>query len=93
MTIEALSDLLKFSGLNVHIVGVEQKDGSTVEFTVAGDGLPKKCEQDGKRLVLAYNTDVLELNGNEIVRSDNIDLSKGYVIIPRKNVDLCCLPD
>src|ERR1700675_1429864 len=95
ITVEALSDLLKISGLDIWISGgkmADDQDG-VMEFTVVGSGLPEECaEGSNKSIMICLTTDALEFDGTEvgakITHADNVDLSKGYLVIPKKNAIL-----
>jgi len=90
ISLEALSDLLRLSGLDIWVTSVGMtKESGVAYLTVSGSGLPNECgENTIKQLMLAYKTDVIELNGTEVVRADGIDISKGYVVVPKQNAEI-----
>jgi len=95
ITVEALSDFLKISGLDIWVTGgkmTEDQDG-VMELTLAGSGLPEECATDpNKFIMISVTVNILEFDGTDvgakITHADNIDLSKGYLIIPVKNAIL-----
>lgn len=92
ITTEALSDVLRIRGLDIWITGGKMVDDQpgVMEFTVVGAGLPEECkENSNKSIMISLSSDALEFDGTEIgakiTHANNIDLSKGYLVIPRKN--------
>lgn len=95
ITTEALSDFLKISGLNIWISDAKMTTDqhNVVEFTVIGSGLPEECnEESNKSIMIGLSVDVLEFDGTEIgakiTHADGIDLSREYLVIPKRNAIL-----
>ena len=86
-TREGLEDVLGWSQLDIHILGVSVDKNGHVHFVVGGSGLPDECNEQNKQVMLSYMRDVVQVNDGEqttFFRGPIKSLTNGYVLTEMK---------
>lgn len=87
ITPEALTDIMRFRpGIKItDIVKAYGLFGKVFTLTLEGDSLPDNCYESGQVVCGSWHTGVIEFDGEGvIIRSEDVDMSEGYIIVPQK---------